>query len=199
MPFTKNEINQILARIEPIFEQVLGTYDFNKYPASNYEQFKNTFSAFLNPNDEISNAMLWKWGHWGKENYPQSHRNLIAEIKILWPQYVIFSQEYTAKQTFQWWFSHLNRQTTYITVAYITHLVHHMDDLPIVDQHNFRAMNALLGCLRKPQRIKKKPSNWNDILELKSFMAAINHKLPQRSFSEIDRFLMMYGKNYVAR
>lgn len=40
---------------------------------------------------------------------------------------------------------------------------------PIIDQHNFRGMNALLRKLRPAMRIKKKPSNWADIINLKDF------------------------------
>jgi hypothetical protein len=200
MPITKNETNQIVARIAPIFQQVLNEYDFRKYPAADYARFKASFTALANPNNDISDAMIWKWGHWGKPNYPQRHQDLITEIQGLWPQYVNSFKNNTSEQTFLWWRSHLNRQTTYITVAYITHLVHHQEPLPIIDQHNFRAMNSLLGCVRQPTRSKKKPSNWNDIIALKHFMTSIHAALPQqKTFSELDRFLMMYGRNYAAR
>ncbi|MBU6206012.1 MAG: hypothetical protein KJS45_11570 [Bacteroidetes bacterium] len=32
----------------------------------------------------------------------------------------------------------------YITIAFITHLVHHSKGIPIIDQRNFRAMNYFL-------------------------------------------------------
>jgi hypothetical protein len=199
IPITQNETNQIVARITPIFNQVLNEYDFGKYPAADYDRFKTSFAGLTNLNNDIADAMTWKWGHWGKQNYPQHHKNLIVEIQSLWPQYVGAFNKNTSEQTFQWWRGRLNRQTTYITIAYITHLIHHQEPLPIIDQHNFRAMNSLLGCVRQPMRSKKKPSNWNDIIALKNFMSSIQAALPQRTFSELDRFLMMYGRNYAAR
>lgn len=199
MPISQNETNQIIERITPIFDQVLNEYDFGKYPAEAYTRFKDAFSSLTCTSNDISDAMIWKWGHWGKQNYPQDHRNLIAEVQGLWPQFLASGYTETSAQTFEWWRVHFNRQTTYITTAYITHLIHHDNPLPIIDQHNFRAMNSLLGCVRPPMRSKKKPSNWADIVTLSEFMTSIQAAIPHRSFSELDRFLMMYGRNYAAR
>lgn len=199
MPISQAEANQIATRIDPIFQHVLNEYDLGKYPAENYANFKIIFSN-LNPTDiQIREAMIWKWGHWGKSDFPQHHKNLIAEIQSLWLAFSESSCSSTSRQTYEWWREQLNRKTRYITVAYITHLVHHSEPLPIIDQHNFRAMNALIGCLHPSTRPKKKPSNWNDIISLKSFMEKLQAALHNRSFSELDRFLMMYGRNHVAR
>ena len=143
--------------------------------------------------------MEWKWGHWGKPNFPQKHKDLIAEIEGHWPNFAVSDNSQNPELTFQWWKQRLNRPTTYITVAYITHLVHHTMPLPIIDQHNFRAMNSLIGCQRPERKAKKKPSNYQDIITLRSFMTLLKNGMPNRSFSEIDRFLMMYGRNYCAR
>jgi hypothetical protein len=199
VPITPNEAALVVAQITPIFGQILAEYDFGKYPSADYIRFKVSFSALQNPNPDIADAMVWKWGHWGKPNYPRHHRDLIAEIQGLWPQFVGSGSGQTSSQTFQWWSDQLARPTTYITVAYISHLVHHNEPLPIIDQHNFRAMNSLLSGIRQNHQMKKKPSSWTDIVELKQFMASIQVGLPQRNFDEIDRFLMMYGKNHAAR
>ncbi|RIZ64939.1 MAG: hypothetical protein D0531_12170 [Methylococcales bacterium] len=70
---------------------------------------------------------------------------------------------------------------------------------PIVDQHNFRGMNALLRQLRPAMRIKKKPSNWADIINLKDFMMPIHNHFNGATYSQVDQFLMMFGKQYVKR
>jgi hypothetical protein len=199
MSITIIEANKIVARIEPIFQKVLDKYDFGKYPAANYDRFKTLFSSLNPPVDEIANAMIWKWGHWGKPDFPQSHKNLIAEIQMMWPQFVESGYSDTSARTFEWWRNRLNRQTTYITVSYITHLIHHAEPLPIIDQHNFRAMNSLIHWLRPEIEPKKKPSNWADIQSLKHFMTMLQAAKPSHSFSELDRFLMMYGRNCVGR
>ncbi|WP_289133069.1 hypothetical protein [uncultured Spongiibacter sp.] len=199
MPINQNEANEIANRIEPIFDQVLDEYDFRKYPANDYQRFRTSFSALNNLNPDIEDALIWKWGHWGKANFPQHHRDLTEEIQGLWPQFITNCNGNISVKTFEWWSAQLANRTRYITVAYITHLVHHNEPLPIIDQHNFRAMNALIACLRPERRAKKKPSNWNDIATLKSFVQLVRNSIPNRSFGELDRFLMMYGRNYVDR
>lgn len=143
--------------------------------------------------------MVWKWGHWGKSDFPSSHKRLIEEIQSLWPLFVESGSSDTSLRTFEWWRGSFDRRTTYITAAYITHLVHHGEPLPIIDQHNFRAMNSLVAESRLGHRSKKLPSNWGDIECLRSFMIKLKTAMPSRSFSELDRFLMMYGRNYAAR
>jgi hypothetical protein len=195
----QTEAIQIAKYISPIFVRVSSTYDFTKYPASDYDRFKRVFSSLAEVNNEIGNALLWKWGHWGKANYPQKHRNLVAEVSHLWPVFISSGYGASSQRTYEWWSQKLNRTTTYITVAYITHLVHSSEPLPIIDQHNFRGMNALLHKIRPSYIAKKKPSQWADIIDLKNFMVSISQALGSRSFEEIDRFLMMFGKNHVER
>jgi len=199
MAVTRSEASQIAERIAPIFPQVLNEYDFGKYPAAEYARFRAAFSGLTATLNDIQGALVWKWGHWGKSNYPQHHRDMIAEVHTLWPLYIASGVSTSSSNTFQWWYGRINRRTAYITVAFVTHLIHHNEPLPIIDQHNFRAMNSLLGCVRNGWRPKKKPSNWDDIASLKSFMVLLLGFLPGASFSELDRFLMMYGRNYAVR
>jgi hypothetical protein len=196
---TQAEASQIAERIAQIFQQILNEYDFGKYPAAEHARFSASFSALTATPDDIQGALVWKWGHWGKSNYPQHHRDLIAMIQNLWSSYVASGISSSSINTFQWWHGRINKQTAYTTVAFITHLIHHNEPLPIIDQHNFRAMNSLLGCVRNGWKPKKRPSNWGDIAALKSFMTQVSGALPGTSFSELDRFLMMYGRNYAAR
>lgn len=199
MPITQNEAEQIANQIAPIFNPVLNAYDFEKYPFESYQAFRDAFTNLNPTNDDIANALIWKWGHWGKLNFPQAHRNLIQEIQGLFPIYRLEIGDHTPQNTFNWWSQHLNRASTFITVAFITHLIHHEAFIPIIDQHNFRGMNALLRTLRPLMLIKKKPSNWEDIINLKNFMNSIHKHFTESTYSEIDRFLMMYGKQYVKR
>jgi hypothetical protein len=199
MPITSIETILIAQRITPILQDILNEYDYEKYPASDYARFKASFSALNSSNSEIEDAMIWKWGHWGKPNYPQRHRDLIVEIQGLWPAFIASDSIGESDQTFLWWRNSLNRQTTYITVAYITHLVHHNEPLPIIDQHNFRAMNSLTGFVRQGDKQKKRPSNWSDIASLKSFMTSLTAAIPGLGFGDLDRFLMMYGRNHAVR
>jgi hypothetical protein len=189
----------IASRISPIFDEVSASYDFTKYPYADYVKFKEVFSSKPLMNNEIADALLWKWGNWGKRNYPKRHRDLIQEIQYLWPAFIDSGCGDTSRRTYEWWLKKLNRHTAYITVAYITHLIHHREPFPIIDQHNFRGMNALLRDFRGFDTANKKPSQWQDIMKLRDFINAIVKAMGNRSSEEIDRFLMMYGKNHVKR
>lgn len=195
----KTEANKISSIIGKPYSRILAEYDFKKYPIDEYEHHKDVFSSLRATSLEISNAMIWKWGHWGKNNYPESHRALISEIQSLWPQFVESEHTDTPKATFDWWKAKFARKTTYITTAYITHLIHHEKQLPIIDQHNFRAMNWLMRQVRANYLHKQKPSNWVDVYNLKEFMTEVLDSMNSKNIGELDRFLMMYGRSHIVR
>lgn len=198
MSITGNEAKQIAELISPIFNQHLAKYSFTKYPAVDYARFKEAYSKLSIPNKEIHGSLVWKWGHVGKDNFPPQQKELIKKIEKLWPEYVESKDRATAKDTFIWWKAKLPI-TSYITVAYITHLVHHRDPLPIIDQHNFRAMNHFIKQVKSAHKANKTPSSWDDVSRLKSFMAGVLEHLPGKNFDELDRFLMMYGRSIKQR
>ena len=180
----------IAAEVQATYSEHFAQYSYTKYPAQDYQRFTQTFSAFK-ANVELDSALLWKWGHWGKVNYPRKQGVLIGEIFVLWGEYLkcvaALAETPSPKDTFQWWGERLGR-LRYITTAYLTHLIHPRD-VPIIDQHNFRAMNHFLRVLQP----KKKPSDWNDIVHLKRFLTEATTRL-QYSESDFDKYLMMYGR-----
>ncbi|MGH1449556.1 MAG: hypothetical protein ACRBBM_09065 [Pseudomonadaceae bacterium] len=183
-------VNDIDWPTPEIFQEFHQRYSYKKYPATDYEIFKKTFSE-LDPKADHRAALMWKWGHWGKDNFPAKQQALIEEIKKLWPQYCDFIQlhaERSSKATFEWWTQKLGSKR-FITVAYLTHLIHH-DEVPIIDQHNFRAMEHYLD--GGPGN--RKPNSWDDVLRLKNFLQmAITQS--GRSQSDYDKYLMMYGRH----
>ncbi|MDB1113662.1 hypothetical protein [Pseudomonas extremaustralis] len=180
----------IKGEVQSTYSEHFSQYSYIKYPAQDYQRFKQTFSAF-EPDAELDLALLWKWGHWGKIKYPAKQALLITEISALWGGYFMWvgvvADAPSPKDTFEWWSNRL-RRPRYITSAFLTHLIH-PSDVPIIDQHNFRAMNHFLR-VHKP---KKKPSNWDDIAYLKRFLTEATTKL-QYSESNFDKYLMMYGR-----
>ncbi|NWF08289.1 hypothetical protein HX810_11515 [Pseudomonas salomonii] len=180
----------IRVEVQSTYSEYFSQYSFTKYPAQEYQRFKQTFSAFK-PDVELDLALLWKWGHWGKTNYPGKQGALITEISALWGEYLkwvgVLTDVHSPKDTFQWWNERLGR-LLYITSAFLTHLIH-PHDVPIIDQHNFRAMNHFL----RVQQPKKKPSDWSDIAHLKCFLSEATTKL-QYTESDFDKYLMMYGR-----
>ncbi len=179
---------------DQIFDKYFSLYNYEKYPANDYERYKLVFSSLNQHNSEIENALKWKWGHEGKENFPEKQKALIIKVQQLWGDFTQTNATSSPEATFNWWQRRLPK-TAYITTAYITHLVHHAAGIPIIDQHNFRAMNTLLKDSGKTATAKKKPSSWNDIVQLKQFIEGLITELDNRSFGDIDKFLMMYGRS----
>lgn len=194
-PIKAVEWQRVLNEVKATYTSHLVLYSYQKYPAHEYEGFKKTFSALAEKVD-LSAALLWKWGHWGKDNFPSKQRLLISEIESLWPSFrrwaLSAGAQFTPEATFQWWDKRLGR-LRYITIAYLTHLIHPLQ-VPIIDQHNFRAMNHL----RQTPSAKKKPSNWCDIVQLKLFLKEASERY-QRPDSEFDKYIMMYGRALKSR
>ena len=189
--FSELELSEIASEVARQFDRCLRQYDYSKYPVDRYEQFKKAFSTLKTPNPEIFDAMVWKWGHWGKPNFPEAHKLLIKEIELKWPAFSDSIDGHIPQSTFHYWKRALERNTRYITTAFITHLVH-FNDVPIIDQHNYRAMNGLIWQVRPTHLWKRVPSNWDDIIKLKSFLSQIQESTGHTE-SELDKFLMMYG------
>lgn len=196
---TKEEFIRISDIIRPTINNVSAKYDHKKYPSSDYNRFKASFASLRKDNTDISDALIWKWGHWGKNNFPQSHKDLIGEIQELWPYFVESKATYSSEQTFIWWSNKLIRSSRFITVSFITHLVHHNKLLPIIDQHNFRAMGSLISFVRPHIKFNKKPSQWGDIIDLKYFIASLLEIFHHLEYNKFDKYLMMYGKYYAKR
>lgn len=192
------DLRQLTELIAPDFDCFVNLYSEKKYPPEEYEKFKKDFSSNAQENNSIESAMKWKWGHWGKTNFPKNHIRLISKIKEEWPSFVEnYRGGLTPEETFKLWKQKLGRGR-YISIAFISHLVH-SDKVPIIDQHNFRAMNHFLKRVqRKPENRKRKPSNWNDIEMLGSFINQLSTAL-NKSPTEVDRFLMMFGKHRANR
>ena len=193
---SNQELDLIAGRISCVYDDILGRYDGSKYPEDAYQIMISAFSKRKQQNEQIENAMKWKWGHWGKVNYPQHHKDLIDLINNLWSSYV-GEKCTTSCETFDYWRKNLEKSHRYISVAFITHLIHH-DKVPIIDQHNFRAMLFLLRVAERNPGNKKKPSNWQDIQNLREFLSSLSKHLKKKE-REVDKFLMMYGRYCVPR
>lgn len=177
--------------IQEDFEFYFNKYEHEKYPKDIYINFRNSFSNVNPTQQQIRNAINWKFGNLNKKNSPTSHKELIKEIIDWWPLFQLSNERLSILDTFNWWKMKLANggRKRFITIAFITHLVHHKKNLPIIDQHNFRAMNYLSGNLQS----KKYPSCWYDIEKLTEFITEIS-KVNKKKRDAIDKYLMMFGK-----
>ena len=139
--------------------------------------------------------MNWKYGNLGKADYPESHKSIIKEVENSWNHFVNSNSIMSPMETFFWWKDRLSKGNSrrFVTIAFITHLVHYKKHVPIIDQHNFRAMNYFLNNSNRSPDSKKNPSNWDDIEGLKGFVSEISKSL-NKKVEDVDKYLMMFGK-----
>lgn len=189
----------IIRRIATEFQQYVDRYDVRKYPPDKLDQLREAFASptSVTPSD-IEEALVWKYGHTGKANYPSQQRRLAARIAELWPTNAVQPGQEPAV-AFQEWRKLLG-PTSFITVCFLLHLAN-PDVVPILDQHNFRSVNHHLMKAGLTPRTKAKPGRFEDLILVRDFSEAVLHGWPDAgvgttpSGHEMDRYLMMHGKS----
>jgi hypothetical protein len=198
---TQSDWRLIVGKIRPIFEKTARRFDEGKYPSDVYQE---VLAAFEKPArvsaDTLRDALLWKYGHLRKGGrIPKAHKALIREVQQAWPR-VARDLPQDPEQAFAVIAKSVGGPTRFITVAFLVHLLF-QERVPIIDQHNFRAVNALIHDVRPSWHSKKRPSRWSDIALVAAFMDAVisawreqdpaSTPTPRR----FDQFLMRYGKD----
>lgn len=200
MIVTTDEQRKIVERINKDFARTVARYDAWKYPEDAYSGLRDRFLAPVTVSaDDIRQALVWKYGHWRKNGYPSSHQALIQKICREWPRFVATSEDSTVRADFDFWTKTLKGHHSFITVCFLVHLVH-SDNVAILDQHNYRAMNYLVGTVRPGWVAKKKPSNFQDLCNVSDFITCISNYwslIPGTtapSKRAIDKYLMVSGQ-----
>ncbi len=197
---TKRDLVELVASEFPTY---IDRYNEKTYPS---HILINLRTQFANPNsvtaETITEALRWKYGRLGVPKFPRNlPRNLQGTINNtvgLWKNYVDAGAA-TEKSGFDWWASHLPR-TSFISYSFIIHL-RTPQKTPIIDQHNFRAVQHCLERVGLAVKTIKRPHRWEHIVLVRDFMLLVLDQwknlgggIPKPSTDELDRFLMMYGK-----
>ena len=197
---TARESSAIVAKIRPAFVDTAARYDTKKYLPDVYKNVRAAFLApTLVPAEVLQDALLWKYGHRGKSRIPGAHQRLISRLQQEWPR-LAHELPQSPDLAFAFLDARLGGATRFITVAFLVHLVF-QEQIPIIDQHNFRAVNALIRHVRPTWRGKKKPSRYADVLLVAAFMASVSAAWGEEdpatapTSCELDRFLMVYGQD----
>jgi len=200
---TPVEASAIVQRIKPRFADIASTYDTRKYWPQVYERVAEAFKTPTRVAPEIlDEALRWKFGHLGKPRIPGSHRELIHQLQREWPRLAPDIPSSPAG-AFAFLDAQLGGPSRFITIAFLVHLLFQAG-IPIIDQHNFRAVHRLLRESRPGWRGRKKPSRFEDIELVAWFMDAVITAWQSEAESnapssrELDKFLMMYGKSIKA-
>lgn len=196
----KKEEKRVLAQIvKDNFSKYYRKYQSSRYPERPYIEWRKTFPTPRNVKPEdIKQALKWKYGHWGKSNYPRAHKIMISKIQENWNEFIGLNN-YEIESIFSFWRNKLIEHQNFITIAFVTHLIHN-STIEIVDQHTFRAMNYLLSTVKPSWTGKKNPSDTKDIKNYSEFFKMLLSLLDIDSDEKhkLDKFLMMFGK-YKAR
>jgi hypothetical protein len=196
---TTTETGEIISRIEPDLVRFVREYDESKYPPLELARLRRAFSKPETVAEaDIVAALVWKYGNTGKANYPRRQYALAKRISAAWSANAIVPGA-PPLAAFDRWRSLLG-STSFITVCFLLHLAN-PNDLPILDQHNFRSVNRHLADVRPGFVTKAKPSRFEDLLLVRDFGAALTRDWNRHSPSPpphsdtLDRYLMMHGKS----
>src|SRR5262245_26029436 len=103
------------------FQSFVAKYDDRKYPPAAIDRLRGSFSCPQTINHaNIEEALIWKYGHTGKANYPERQRALAARIADLWPANAIESTESEEAVLARW--QGLVGTTSFITICFLLHL-----------------------------------------------------------------------------
>lgn len=195
---------QIAKTIRPGFAECVARYDTKKYPPGVYKRIRREFRQpeRVAPGT-LREALLWKYGHLGKPAIPTAHELLISQLQRGWPA-AVAALPGDPEVAFVALDRIFGGKTRFITVAFLLHLLY-TRNVPIIDQHNFRAVNALLADVRPAWRTRWRPSQYGDISLVAGFMEAVLTAWRRRALDsaprgrDLDKFLMMYGKSIKER
>ncbi len=198
----KGDWASLIRAVHLFFDEIVGKYDTEKYAPDALEEFKLAFSglATVQP-DTLNRAIRWKYGKLSRGAVTASQAAVIETIQTRWGEFS-GSEPSIASTAFDFWDKHLN-STAFITKAFLVHLSF-PDDVPIIDQHNWRAMRHLVRRFGCSDLLPQHPRRFEHVLLLGQFMRlllAFWHETlgPAPSMGELDRYLMMFGKHVAPR
>lgn len=186
----------IARRIAQDFECVVARYDTVKYPPAIYLELLQRFGepARVRATD-IRLALVWKYGHVGKPRIPGGHERFAGEIWRAWPR-LTAELPYTARDVFNQMERLFGGPKRFITVAFLTHLMF-PNWVPIIDQHNFRAVNQFMRSRIPAWPVGLRPTGYYDLDFLSSFMRQLLVCWPTPAQvptpRALDLYLMMRG------
>lgn len=186
----------ISGKIDCFYTELLGKYEEEKYNEQEYERLCAAFKSPENINRKhIEDALAWKYG--------KTHENLLKNPKYEsvissfvdgWPSFLEESAA-SGDAVFNYWSERIG--SSFISVAFVAHLIY-PSEIPIVDQHTFRAIRYFLGQVGFTHSVRKVPGSLKEIHTLKEFVSSFAKRknVCQREF---DKYLMMFGKHVAPR
>jgi hypothetical protein len=193
---SESNCNTILRKIDCFYGELLGKYDGEKYNEEEYQRLCEAFSTPANiEGNDIEDALAWKYGKTRKNlmNNPK-YEGVISSFKDGWQSF-ISSGTTSGDNVFNFWNERIG--SSFISVAFVAHLISPLE-IPIVDQHTFRAVRYFLDIVEYEHGIRKVPGSLSEIHTLKEFVHSFSNA-KNTSLREFDKYLMMFGKHVAPR
>lgn len=198
----KGDWASLVRAVHLFFDEIGGKYDTSKYDPDSLEEFKLAFSdlSTVEP-DTLDRAIRWKYGKLSRGRVTDSQAAVIKTIQTRWAEFS-GSAPSTPSAVFEFWDRHLN-STAFITKAFLVHLSF-PDTVPIIDQHNWRAMRHLAARFECSDLLPQHPRRFEHVLLLGRFMRLVLACWDETlgsppSMGALDRYLMMFGKHVAPR
>ena len=194
-PFKKETIKKIINELNSDGDRLLEKYDYD------IPEYNRLTKIFKKPtqvkDDDIKKALKWKY-----KIYFKTHWSTTENIQKNWNHFTFFLSCGTPKMKdiYKYW---EQKGCSCVTSTWFAHLTLHNDKdiIPIIDQHNFRALNyyaeeydnqKINNCWAKKG---EKPTSYDDLLNLKKLIIdLLEDKELKYEYRDLDIILMMYGK-----
>jgi hypothetical protein len=194
---TRDEAALIVPLISPFFRLLVQRYQEEKYPPEVYKQLLKTFThrQDVQPAD-IQCALYWKYGKKASQHIPKYLTATIERIAARWAYFCSAKDNPERIRALQ---DPTVRASDFVSRAFIVHLAD-PKNVPIIDRFNHRAVRCLLRFVRPDFALRNRPRSYDDILLVHSFIEQIRYVWRDGpTSSDLDRYLMMYGKHVAPR
>jgi hypothetical protein len=192
----ESDCTAILQKIDCFYNELIGKYDDEKYNEREYERLLAAFNSPRNIHrKDLEDALAWKYGktHENLLKNPK-YEGIISSFADGWPSFLEEGAT-SGDDVFNYWSERIG--SSFISVAFISHLIY-PSEVPIVDQHTFRAIRYFLGQVGFNHGVRKVPGSLREIHTLKEFVNSFSRK-KKASLREFDKYLMMFGKHIAPR
>lgn len=198
LTLNEKEKRSIVAVVQEKLDTHLSHFPFARYPNEPLNEWQRIFCDPSSvPTEIIKKALSWHFGNWQRKGLALAHRNIIASIIKVWPEYTeLHSQD--AAQVLQFWKQRLpDWHHGFGAVTFLLHL-QRPDQFELADRHRIDAMFEMLKAIDHSDKDRTTSLSLTDLQDYTTFFRAIFPKLPHGNDSRImfDRFLKSYGNRH---
>lgn len=202
MDLSKKQKNRISKKIGYFYEEIKLKYESKKYDEDKYAELRELFQDIGAIDEDVicedltDSALAWKYARTVDDlrangQYTEVRYSLYDN----WEEFKLkeWQERPSGKAIFNYWFEEVDYPISFITAAFIAHLCR-PNQVPIVDQHNLRAVRYFLSDVNAENNLTQNPNTWEEIRTVKKFIRTFSADR-NVSVRDLDKYLMMFGKH----